>query len=73
MAFADAAKYNEVRRMRGLPIGTIVPGQLNLPRFLLVGWFVMVAIMMLTNILCCMNVLVMFMEALQGQLLKSLL
>ena len=25
MAFADAAKYNEVRRMRGLPIGTIVP------------------------------------------------
>jgi microcystin-dependent protein len=25
MAFADAAKYNEVRKMRGLPIGTIVP------------------------------------------------
>lgn len=25
MAFADAAKYNEVRRMRGLPIGTIIP------------------------------------------------
>lgn len=25
MAFADAVKYNEVRRMRGLPIGTIIP------------------------------------------------
>jgi len=25
MAFVDAAKYNEVRKMRGLPIGAIVP------------------------------------------------